>query len=114
MNSGTGAKPRGVERALYHLFPDEIPEGLSAKDRNNMVRDWLVAHQLSVPTSIEKAVQRALNARKLRNDKTVPAPHSRAAQLAAADKKASDEAISRRDEALANIKRWQEAAMAKK
>jgi hypothetical protein len=39
---------------------------------------------------------------------------SRAARLAAADAKAFAEAISRHDEALANIKRRQEAAMAKK
>jgi predicted HTH domain antitoxin len=50
----------------------------------------------------------------LRKDKTVPAPHSRAARLAAADAKAFAEALSRRDEALANFKRRQDAAVAKK
>jgi hypothetical protein len=93
---------------------DNIPEGLSAKERNNTVREWLVAKRLSVPNDIAKAIQRALNARQLRKDKTVPAPHSRAARLAAADAKAFAEAISRRDESLAISKRRQDAAMAKK
>jgi hypothetical protein len=36
------------------------------------------------------------------------------ARLAAADAKAFDEALSRRDESLANVKRRQDGAMAKK
>jgi hypothetical protein len=108
------AKTRGVAQALDHIWPDKIPEGLSAKERNNTVRAWLVANRLSVPYDIAKAIQRALNARQLRKDKTVPAPHSRAALLATADEKAFAEAISRRDEALASVKRRQDAAMAKK
>jgi hypothetical protein len=115
MKSGGGAKTRGVEQALDHFWPDKIPEGLGAKERNNIVREWLVAKRLSVPTDIARAVQRALKTRQLNKDKTVPAPmSSRAARLAAADAKAVAEAISRRDESLANIKRRQEAAMAKK
>jgi hypothetical protein len=34
MKSGGGAKARGVEQALDHIWPDKIPEGLSAKERN--------------------------------------------------------------------------------
>lgn len=110
MKSGEGAKTRGIEQALDHLWPDKIPEGLSAKERNNIVCGWLVAKQFSVPNDIAKAVQRALKARQLRTDKIVQAPaSSRAARLAAADAKAVAEAISRRDESLANIKRRQEA-----
>jgi hypothetical protein len=115
MKSGGGAKTRGVEQALDLLWPDKIPEGLSAKERNNIVRDWLAVNELSVPNDIAKAIQRALKERQLKKDKPVQAPtSSRAAALAAADDKAFAEAISRRDEALANIKRRQEAAMAKK
>jgi hypothetical protein len=115
MKSGGGAKARGVEQALDHIWPDKIPEGLSAKERNNTVREWLIAKRLSVPNDIAKAIQRALNARQLRKDKTVPAPaDSRGASFAAADAKIFAEALSRRDEALANIKRRQDAAMAKK
>jgi hypothetical protein len=115
MKSGGGAKTRGVEQALHHLWPDKIPEGLSAKERNNIVRDWLAANELSVPNDIAKAIQRALKARQLKKDKPVQAPaSSRAAALAAADDKAFAEACSRRDESLANLKRRQEAAIAKK
>lgn len=114
MKSGGGAKTRGVEQALDLLWPDKIPDGLSAKERNNIVRDWLAINELSVPNDIAKAIQRALKARQLKKDKPVQAPAARAAALAAADDKAFAEAISRRDEALANIKRRQEAAMAKK
>jgi hypothetical protein len=75
--------------ALDHLWPDKIPEGLSAKERNNIVRDWLAANELSVPNDIAKAIQRALKARQLKKDKPVQAPaSSRAAALAAADDKA--------------------------
>jgi hypothetical protein len=38
----------------------------------------------------------------------------RRGRLAAADAKAFDEALSRRDESLANVKRRQDGAMAKK
>jgi hypothetical protein len=115
MKSGGGAKARGVEQALDHFWPDNIPEGLSAKERNNTVREWLVAKRLSVPKDIAKAIQRALNARQLRKDKTAPAPRSApGASFAAADAKIFAEAISRRDESLANVKRRQDAAMAKK
>lgn len=71
MKSGGGAKARGVEQALDHIWPDKIPEGLSAKERNNTVREWLIAKRLSVPNDIAKAIQRALNARQLRKNKTV-------------------------------------------
>jgi hypothetical protein len=111
MKSGGGAKARGVEQALDHLWPDKIPEGLSAKDRNNTVHKWLVDNKLSVPGNIARAVQRA----QLRKNKGAEAPaSSRAVRVAAADDKAFAEALSRRDEALANIKRRQEAAMVKK
>ena len=115
MKSRGGAKTRGVEQALNHFWPDNIREGLSAKERNNTVRDWLVAKRLSVPNDIAKAIQRALNARQLRKHKTVPAPaSSRGACFATADAKIFAEALSRRDESLANVKPRQDAAMAKK
>jgi hypothetical protein len=89
---------RGNRAVRLVFWPDNIPEGLSAKERNNTVREWLVTKRLSVPNDIAKAIQRVLKTRQLRKDKTVPAPHSRAAPLAAADAKAFAEAISRRDE----------------
>jgi hypothetical protein len=92
-------------QALDYVWTDNIPEGLSAKERNNTVRAWLVAKRLSVQNDIAKAIQRALNARQARKNKTVPAPRSRAALLAAADEKAFAEAISRRGEALVKRRR---------
>jgi len=71
--------------------------------------------RFGVPEFARLAKEAALAGEELRKAKTVPAPaSSRAALLAAADKKALDEARSRRDESLANVKRRQDAAMAKK
>jgi hypothetical protein len=61
--SGPGAKTRGIEQAIGQLWPSGIPEGLSAKDRNNMVIDWLRQKGYSVPGNPERAIQRVLKAR---------------------------------------------------
>jgi hypothetical protein len=61
--SGLGAKTRGIAQAIGQLWPKGIPKGLSAKDRNRAVIDWLRANGCSVPTSPERAIQRVLKAR---------------------------------------------------
>jgi DNA modification methylase len=49
MKSGGGAKTRGVERALDHFWPGNIPDGLSAKERNNTVRGM---HPVAKPVAL--------------------------------------------------------------
>jgi hypothetical protein len=44
-----GAKSRGIKEAMKQLWPDGIPKGLSAKDRNNAIIDQLIANGSSVP-----------------------------------------------------------------
>jgi hypothetical protein len=61
--SGPGAKTRGIEQAIDELWPKDIPEGLTAKDRNRAIVDWLVRNEYSVPMSPERAIQRVLKAR---------------------------------------------------
>jgi len=61
--SGPGAKTRGIAQAIGQLWPNGIPKGLSAKDRNRAVIDWLGANGSSVPLSPERAIQRVLKAR---------------------------------------------------
>lgn len=61
--SGSGAKTLGVEKALNHLWPEGPPDGLSAKDRNNLVRNYMTENKLSIPTDLPKAIQRALRKR---------------------------------------------------
>jgi hypothetical protein len=46
--------------------------------------------------------------------RSLASPQGARGRLAAADAKAFDEALSRRDESLANVKRRQDGAMAKK
>ena len=58
--SGSGAKALGVKKAMVHLWPEGPPDGLSAKDRNNQVRNYLTEKKLSVPTDLARAIQRAL------------------------------------------------------
>jgi hypothetical protein len=57
--SGSGAKTLGVRKAMIHLWPEGPPDGLSAKDRDNQVRNYLTENKLSVPTDLAKAIQRA-------------------------------------------------------
>ena len=58
--SGSGAKTVGIKAAIADLWPDGIPKGPSAKERNNQIVEWLRSHNLSVPKGLERAIQRAL------------------------------------------------------
>jgi len=55
-----GAKTRGVTEALNQLWPEGIPEGLTAKERNQQVFDRLKRNGSSIPKDIARAVQRVL------------------------------------------------------
>jgi hypothetical protein len=55
-----GAKARGVKQAIEALWPDGVPDGLSAKDRDNKVVEWLRAKNLSVPANPGRMIQRVL------------------------------------------------------
>ncbi|MGA8696835.1 MAG: hypothetical protein WB689_23950 [Xanthobacteraceae bacterium] len=59
-----GAKSQGIEGAIEALWSGNIPNGLSAKERNTKIINYLVANGLSVPTSPERAIQRVLKARR--------------------------------------------------
>ena len=50
---GAGAKSRGIKQALIAVFsPDGIPPlGLSAKDRDTKIKEWLVHARYSLPAS---------------------------------------------------------------
>jgi hypothetical protein len=60
--SGPGAKTRGIEQAIDELWHNEIPEGLTAKERNRIIIDWLKTNGCSVPIKPERAIQRVLKA----------------------------------------------------
>jgi hypothetical protein len=62
--TGPGAKTRGIEEAIDQLWPNRIPEGLSAKDRDNKIVAQLKINQSSVPKNIARAVQRVLAKRR--------------------------------------------------
>jgi hypothetical protein len=57
----SGAKSQGIEKAIKAIWSDNIPKGLSAKERNTKIIDWLTANELSVPSV--RAIQRVLKAR---------------------------------------------------
>jgi hypothetical protein len=59
--AGGGAKKRGITEAIEQLWPNGIPKGLSAKQRNIRIVDWLKNNGCSVPASPERAIQRAIN-----------------------------------------------------
>jgi hypothetical protein len=61
-----GAKGRAVANAIDQLWPNGIPEGLSAKDRNLKIVDRIKLNEGSVPKDVGRAVQRALRARRSR------------------------------------------------
>lgn len=58
---GTGVFSHSMDLAVKDLWPDGIPEGLTAKDQDEQVRQWLIRNNKSVPADIAKARQRALN-----------------------------------------------------
>jgi hypothetical protein len=44
-----GAKARGIAEAARSLFPDGVPIGLSIKERDRQIVDWLWANDYSLP-----------------------------------------------------------------
>jgi hypothetical protein len=60
---GSGAKTRGITDAIEKLFPGGIPKGLTAKDRNNRIVNWLRDNGCSEPKDPARAIQRVLKAR---------------------------------------------------
>ena len=58
--SGSGAKSQGIEEAIKAIWSGNVPKGLSAKDRNRKITDWLTDNKLSVPTDPARAIQRVL------------------------------------------------------
>jgi len=61
-----GAKARAVADAIDQLWPNGIPNGLSAKDRNRKIVDRIKLNEGSVPKDVGRAVQRELQVRRLR------------------------------------------------
>jgi hypothetical protein len=59
--ASSGAKSQGIEKAIKAIWSANIPKGLSAKERNTKIIDWLTANELSVPSV--RAIQRVLKAR---------------------------------------------------
>ena len=55
-----GALALGTEEAIKQLWPNGIPKGLRAKDRNKMIVDRLKHNGASIPQDVPRAVQRAL------------------------------------------------------
>ena len=60
--SGPGAKAKGISEAISQLWPNQIPKGLSAKDRNKAIIDRMRQNGSSIPNSPERAIQRVLQA----------------------------------------------------
>jgi hypothetical protein len=58
-----GAKTIGILEAINQLWPHGIPNGLSAKQRNNAIRVQLEKSHGSIPQDLPRAVQRALRMR---------------------------------------------------
>jgi hypothetical protein len=56
----SGAKTAAVKLALDALYPGGVPEGLTAKERNRQVLQWLKDQRKSTPVDITKAVKMAL------------------------------------------------------
>jgi hypothetical protein len=61
--SGPGAKTLGISEAISQLWPNEIPQGLSAKERNNAITERLRQNGSSIPNSPARAIQRVLRTR---------------------------------------------------
>jgi hypothetical protein len=64
--SRRGAKSRGIAEAIDTLWPNDFPNGLSAKERNKAIINWLEQAGYSLPTNPERAIQRVLKARRSR------------------------------------------------
>jgi hypothetical protein len=62
--SGGGAKSIGIEEAIYQLWPNGIPKGLSAKERDNKIYSKMKENGSSLPRDLARAIQRVLERRK--------------------------------------------------
>ena len=58
--SRPSAKSRGIAEAIEKLWPNGVPKGLSAKDRNTAIIKWLRDAGYSLPINPERAIQRVL------------------------------------------------------
>jgi hypothetical protein len=56
-----GAKTRGVQEAIDHLWPNGIPPGLSPKERNNKIIDHIDHNGGSIPST--RTIERVLQTR---------------------------------------------------
>ena len=63
-STSRGAKTQGILEAIDQLWPNGIPKGLVAKDRDNAIRRRLEENKSSVPQNLARAVKRALKARR--------------------------------------------------
>ena len=87
---------RGILEAL-EIVPGE--DGMSTKDRNAAICRWRIAHKRTPPSPSS-----ILRARKKRQPVHAQPRTAVGAAIAAYDKAIMDEAISRRDKSLANIR----------
>src|SRR5262249_14875433 len=61
-----GAKTRGVTEAVNQLWPEGVPKGLTAKERDQLVLKQLERNGSSIPTNLSRAVQRVLQEQRSR------------------------------------------------
>jgi hypothetical protein len=58
----SGAISDGIRLAINARWPDGIPAGVRAKERDNQILEWLKRNDKSIPADISRAVQRVLKA----------------------------------------------------
>jgi hypothetical protein len=58
-----GAKSQGIAEAIGRLWPDGLPTGLAAKERNQAIIKELGKLGYSIPKDAAKAIQRVLKTR---------------------------------------------------
>src|SRR5262249_1272866 len=61
-----GAKTRGVTEAVNQLWPEGVPKGLTAKERDQLVFKQLKRNGSSIPKDLARAVQRVLQEQRSR------------------------------------------------
>ena len=52
----SGAKEQGIRMAIVALWSKRIPQGLSAKDRDNQIIKWLQDNGCSIPQNPQRAI----------------------------------------------------------
>jgi hypothetical protein len=60
LKPGSSAISDGIRLAIGTLWPDGIPAGVRAKERDNQIREWLEDNKKSIPTDLSRAVQRVI------------------------------------------------------